>query len=150
MIVVLCASFTAPVLARPHRRAPTQYILETGWTSSECFWYVHVIQYGNKPATLSLSVYSQEIGQDILNVEKVLTRHDSYRWGARHTTLAVTFDYNGSPERLYISFWATEKPSRSSGSKGDMVTAAGEATVRCLGSRIEGASATVVSWREPR
>lgn len=150
LLMLLFASLIVPALAKsPHRRGPTQYILEAGWMSSSDYWYAYIIQYDKKPATLFLSVYSQELGEDVFTAEKVLTKHDSFYWDARHTTLKVTFNYNGSPERLYINFWATEKPSISKGAKGDWVTAVGEATVRCLGNRFEGVNAMVISWREP-
>jgi hypothetical protein len=151
LVVLVFASLAAPALAIRPVKNQTQYILDVGWKSSSDYWYVHVVQYGNKPATLQLSVYSQELGIDTFNVDKVLTQQDSFRWGARHTMLSVAFDYNGSPQRLVIDFWATEKPSRDSGVKGDWITAAGDAKITLNGdSNIEDISALVMSWNEPR
>ncbi len=150
-MLLLLASFAVPLLTAKPSKPQTQYILEVGWTSSNDYWYLYVIQYGNKPATLQLSAYSQDIGIETFSVEKTLTLRDSFHWGARHTTLSVAVEYEGSLHRLYIDFWATEKPSHDTGSRGDWTTAAGIANINFLGNRnIRSTSATVISWTEPR
>lgn len=151
-VVLLFVGVAGPAwaAARP-QRTQTQYILDVGWMRGSDFWYVHVSQSGNQPATMQLSVYSQTLGKETFSAEKTLTARDNYDWGARHTSLSATINYHGSPMRLNVDFYATEKPSQGGGSKGDMTTAAGNAYIDCLGSHnIKSTSATVMSWTEPK
>jgi hypothetical protein len=149
-VLLLFLGVATPALAAKPSRPQTQYLLDVGWMVGSDFWYAHVSQDGHKAATLELAVYSQALGKETFSVEKTLTSRESYHWGIRHTELSAFFFYNGSPVRLHIDFYASEKPSQGGGSKGDMTTAAGIALIDCLGSRnIRSASATVMGWSEP-
>jgi hypothetical protein len=65
------------------------------------------------------------------------------------TSVSANFNYESSPETINIDFWATEKPSRARGVKGEWLTAAGDAEIHFLGKTIEADNAIVISWRVP-